>query len=215
MDTLMSHRVALVIHCVTSTSLIVEMLSKIIDSMFLGDGGTSMLVIIDAIQRIGWLIIWPLVWVMAITIVPSIMFWSIRRWWLDSAAFGTELFAILFTADLMVALGLVDAWLLGECVKGSTWYCDGAAMAEWIYRIAAWILLLGTMYAAIVAVQYEKRSIELWRTLSSDASVDGQLTSKPWFKLDRWWVRAAMLRWTLAWMHMLWIVKAPRLNLFI
>ena len=116
---------------------------------------------------------------------------------------------MLFTVDLMVALGLVEAWWLSTCAKGPTWYCSGLQMAEWVYRCAAGVLLVGTVYIAFVAVRYERLSIDLWKDYDAV-----ERTRRPRFRIDRWWMRAAMLRWIMSWLHLLWIVRAPKLSLF-
>jgi hypothetical protein len=135
---------------------------------------------------------------------------------------------MLFAVDLTVGFGLVEAWNLSSCVKGPTWYCDDMAMARFNYQIAAFVLLPASVVAAIIAVKWEKLSQDHWKPINAANALVAVprpkgwyrlnlwakwLRSKwrePWFRVDRWWLRAAVLRWVWSSVHLAFIIRVPK-----
>jgi hypothetical protein len=180
-----------------------------------------MLFFLSTLKELGWTVVWPGLFAGLLAVLPSLIFWLMRRRYLAGdpkapglviAAFGTELFALLFAVDLAVALGLVEAWTLSSCFKTPNLFCEGPAEVEFLYRVAAWVMaVFGTPLLALVAMEWERESVKF--TLQERA-LDTQ-RQKPRVEVDGWWIKGTLLRWTLSAFHLWFIVSVPKLKLFL
>lgn len=175
--------------------------------------GSELMAELEAVFVGGWIVARPMILAILITVLSSLLFWIIRLIWLKNAAFGTEVFAILFAVDFAVMTGLVEVWRLSSCVERSLWYCQNVDEAALLYRSAAAVLWVATPYFAAVAVQYERQSINASTAARSKVERGGELAfTVPAF--DRWWLRAFMVRWSLSAVHMFFIIKDSKASLF-
>jgi hypothetical protein len=198
-----------------------------------------MLEFLRHLQAQGWALAWAIVYAQIMYLGFMVFFWWLRQLMFVGPlrnpepepyiSFGTELFALLVTIDVAIVFGLVQAWrLAGDAsidVTIPTAHQDAwevllrASGADWRYTYfkAAAIYIPLTIYICVVALHYERKGATCWYEFVASRKA-GEPYVRRQFHLDRylnWLAAASVLRWTIGWLHLLWIVRAPKWSLFL